>query len=203
MERQLIISIGREFGSGGHVVAEELAKRFGLPLYNTNILAEIAEHRKVDEKELAKFDEVPRSRLFARKVRGHSNSPSENLANLQFDYMKKMAEEGKSFVIVGRCAESVLKGNPALIPIFILADYDAKKLRVMRKLNLSAEDAKQRMRIEDFRRKSYHNYYCDVKWGDSRNYEICINSSTLGLEKTADLLEAYIRQRISGEKSEI
>ncbi len=195
MEKQLIISVGREFGSGGHVIAEELAKRFEIPLYDENLLVSIADENGLNHGELKKYDEKPKNRLFYRTVSGHSNSPQENVANIQFDYLKKMASEGKSFVIVGRCSETKLKEFPGLVSIFVLGDKQEKAKRVMEKYELTEDEAKQLMQREDWKRKSYHNYYCKGKWGDSRNYDFSINSSKLGIEKTTDIVEMFIRQR--------
>lgn len=197
MEKQLIISIGREYGSGGHVIAEALAQRFGLPLYDSNLLECVEAEKKVGQGTYGKYDEKPRSRLFYRTVKGYSNSPQENVARMQFDFLKKMAAEGKSFVVVGRCSEYVLKGFPALISVFVLGDFDCKQKRIMERYHLSPEEAKQRMKKEDWSRKSYHNYYCDGKWGDSRSYDLSINSSRLGVDKTVDMLEEYIKERMA------
>lgn len=193
--KQLVISIGREFGSGGHVIAEDLANRFGLKLYDKNILSEIAEWHGTDAEQFHKFDEVPKSKFLSRTVRGLSNSPEEIISEMQFNFIKRKAESGESFVIVGRCAETVLKGNPSLVSVFILADYDKKVQRVCEKYELSVREAQQLMKHTDKKRKSYHNLNCDIKWGDSRNYDLCINSSRLGLHDTADLIEEYVRRR--------
>ena len=120
----------------------------------------------------------------------------ENVANLQFDALRAMAEEGKSFAIVGRCSESILKDYDGLVSIFVLGDWEAKRERIMRLYNLSPEEAEHMMSRKDWERKSYHNYYCKGKWGDSRNYDLSINSSRLGVEGTVDLLETYIRARM-------
>lgn len=109
MKDQLIILVGREFGSAGHIIAEDLAKRFGLPYYDNNLLQHIAEEKELNHDTLKKYDERPKSRLFSRTLGEHSSSPEENVAQMQFDYFRQMAEEGKSFVIVGRCAETKLK----------------------------------------------------------------------------------------------
>lgn len=196
MERQLIISVGREFGSDGHVIAENLARRFELPLYDYNLLEHIAEERDITHEELKRYDEKPKSRLFSRTVRGHSNSIQEHVAQMQFDYLRQMERDGRSFVIVGRCAETILKGNPGLVTIFILGDMECKVKRVMEKYGLSEREAQQMCKKEDWERKYYHNYFCPGQWGDSRNYDLSVNSSRLGLEKTADMLERFIRTRM-------
>ena len=196
MGKQLIISVGREFGSGGHVIAEELASRFELPLYDNNLLEHIAEEKEISHESLKKYDERPKNRLFSRTVRGYSNSMQENLANMQFDYLKKKAAAGESFVIVGRCSETILKGFDGLVTIFVLGDPDVKAERIRKVYGVSEEEARRMMKREDWNRKSYHNYYCKGKWGDSRNYDFSINSSRLGIEKTVDMLENCIRARM-------
>ena len=193
MEKQLIISIGREFGSGGHVIAEALARKFALPLYDNNLLDHIAEEKNVGQEQLRKYDERPRNKLFSRTVRGYSNSMQENLANMQFAYLKKKAAAGESFVIVGRCSETILKGFDGLVTIFVLGDPDVKAERIRKVYGVSEEEARRMMKREDWNRKSYHNYYCKGKWGDSRNYDFSINSSRLGIDGTVTMLEEYIR----------
>ncbi len=196
MSEQLIISIGREFGSGGHAIGEILAEKFSLPLYDNNLLREITMAKELDLTELERYDEMPKRPLFSRSVRGYSNSPEENIAALQFDYLKSMAERGKSFVIIGRCSETVLKEFKSLISIFVLADYDCKIRRIKNKYILPHYEAELMIKQKDMARKAYHNNHSPVKWGDSRNYDITINSSRLGVEGTADMLEYYIRERI-------
>ena len=197
--RQCIISISREFGSGGHSIADTIADRFGLPMYDSNLLDNIAEEKNVDAAALRHHDEKPRYRLFTRTVKGYSSSMRENIAQMQFDYLRRLAQEGKSFVIVGRCSEYVLKEFPALISIFVMGDKQAKIERIMRVYQLSEDEARKMEARKDWERKSYHNYYCDVKWGDSRNYDLCINSSKLGHEGTIDMIESYIRARLAAK----
>ena len=195
MPQQLIISIGREYGSGGHEIAEELAERFGLHFYDKNLLKEIATEKNVDVNRLEKYDKLPRS--VSRKVRGFSNSPEENIANMQFEYLRKMAENGKSFVIVGRCSETVLRDYSCMISIFILADLSYKIDRISSQQGISREKAEILINRQNKKRKDYHNYYCLKKWGHSQNYDISINSSRLGIERTANILAGYIQERMS------
>ena len=195
MGKQLIISVGREFGSGGHEIAEMLAKKFDLKLYDKNLLQNIAQEKEVDAQKIEKYDEVPRNMLFSRTVKGYSNSMEENVAQMQFDYLKRKAKEGESFVVVGRCSEVILKDNPALISIFVVGDYDSKVERIMRVYKMSRPEAESFMVRQNKKRKGYHNYYCKEKWGDSRNYDITVNSSKLGEAETAELLVDYINKR--------
>lgn len=194
-QKQMIISIGREFGSAGHEIAEKLAERFSLPLYDYNLLREIAGEKKVNVANLEPYDEVPKKGFGSRTVRGYNNSPQENIAYMQFDFLKKKAKEGQSFVVVGRCAEEALKEYKGLITIFILGDMDTKIERIAKLHNLSEKQAKEMIIQQDKKRKAYHNYFCEGKWGDSRNYEFSINSSKLGLEVTVEVLEDYIKRR--------
>lgn len=196
MGKQFIISIGREYGSGGHAIAEDLAKRFNVPLYDSNLLEIIATEKHVDKDSLKAYDEVPRVKLFSRKVKGQSSSLEENVANMQFDYLRNKADQGESFIVVGRCSEYILKDYSCLISIFILGTKEAKIERIMRLFDLSEDDAIDKIERENFRRKMYHNYYCKGKWGDSRNYDFSINDSILGLEATADIIEDYVKKRI-------
>ena len=196
MEKQLIISVGREFGSGGHQIAEQLSERFGIKLYDNNLLLEIAEKNGGCAESIKKYDEAPKSRILSRTVRGYNNSPEDVVSELQFDYMRELAQNGESFVIVGRCAETVLKGHPALVSIFVLGDLDKKIERITEKYSISQKEAKSLMKTSDKKRKSYHNYHCDLHWGDSRLYEISINSSCLGIDRTVDILEQYIKERL-------
>lgn len=194
--KQIIISVGREFGSGGHAIAQELADRFGLQLYDSNLLQEIADNKNLNVQNLRKYDEKPKIKLFSRSVQGYSNSPEENIANIQFDFLREKANKGDSFVIVGRCAEEVLKNYSCMVSIFILGDLEKKIQRIVELYGIRENKAENMIIQNNKKRKSYHNHYCKGKWGDSRNYELSINSSRLGLEKTTDFIEHYIKERI-------
>lgn len=192
---QLIISVGREFGSGGHEIADKLSKHYNLPLYDHNLLREVAAQMNVNHDDLKEFDETKKNKLFSRTVRGMSSSPAHNVAQLQFDYLKKKAEAGESFVIVGRCAETVLKDNTSMVSLFILGDREVKAERVMKLYSKSKKEALDMMDDHDKYRKQYHNSHCPGKWGDSRNYELSINSSKLGVDETVKIIAAYIDAR--------
>ena len=196
MGKQVIISISREFGSGGRAVAERIAKDMGLKLYERNILDEMAKELNMKEGSFAHLDEMPKGFLMTRRVRGHSSSMEETIAQMQFDFIKKKAESGESFVVLGRCSEHVLKDFEGLISIFVLGNKEEKIKRVMEIYNLDRSEAISKMARHDKKRKQYHNNHCDNKWGDSRGYDLCINSSVMGIEKTTKFLEEYIKERI-------
>ncbi len=199
MSKQLLISVSREFGSGGREIAHILAKRFDINYYDRNLLDEIAEENSFNAEKLRKFDEKPRRLFFSRTSRGETNSPELIVANYQFDYLVKKANEGESFVIVGRCADEILSSYDGIIKLFILADEECKIKRIAESRNVNPDQAKSIMHRHDRKRKRYHNYYCTIKWGDSRGYDLSINTSRLGIEKTADFLEQYIRERFEIE----
>ena len=196
MKKQFIIAVSREFGSGGHDIAAALAQKFNLPLYGKNILEQIARERGFSIETLKSYDESPRNCFMSRRVKGFSNAPQDHVAQAEFDYLKAKAASGESFVVVGRCGDEVLKEHPGLIGIFVLADIPFKKARTMARNNVSEEGALELMARTDRRRKNYHNQYCRGKWGDCRNYDLCINSGKLGVEETAEYLARYIQARV-------
>lgn len=197
---QTIISVSREFGSGGHVIAEQIAKDHGLKFYDRKMLDEIANENNVQVEILEKYDEKPRNALLSRRVGTFSNSMEEILADMQFDFIRKKAESGESFVIVGRCAETVLSDYEGLISIFVTGNEDCKLRRVKEVYSLNDFDALAKMKRHDRKRKQYHNRHSSFKWGDSRHYDLCINSSKLGLDGTAAALEDYIKARMDMHK---
>lgn len=194
---QIIISVGREFGSGGRVIAEALAKKFEIPIYDRHLILEIAEKTGLAPEEIEKYNENPKHRLFSRSVRGYSNSIEDNIAEMQFKFIEDKAASGESFVVVGRCSETKLRKYAGLVSLFILGDADEKVKRVMDVYELSEEKARDLIDKKDRKRKRYHNYHCSGHWGDSRLYDLSINSSRLGIDRTVDMLEKYIRARMS------
>ena len=195
MEKQLIISVGREYGSGGHEIAEKLAMHYGIQLLDHNLLDEIAAKKNVKMDHLKDLDEKHKNPLSSRTVRGYSSSPEENMLYLQFDYLRDKADAGESFVIVGRCSETILKQCDSLVSIFILADRDKRIERIMRLYHLTESQAIKKIREKDTNRRRYHNSFCVGKWGDCKNYDLSLNSSKLGIDGSVKLLTEYIDKR--------
>lgn len=194
-EKQIIISIGREFGSGGHEIANKLAERLNLKLYDRNLLHDVANEHGMNAEELLPYDEAQKTVLASRTVRGFSNSNEKNIAEMQFKFLKQKAKDGESYVIVGRCAEEILKEFPCLVSLFVIADMNCRIERVQKIYNLTKDGAEEMIKKQDKARSKYHDKHCQGKWGDSKNYDLSINSSRLGIDGTFEMLAAYVNAR--------
>lgn len=192
--RQIIISIGREFGSGGHVVAENLAKHYNIPLYSKGLMEEIAKEGEYSKEFLEKYDEKPMNITFMpHSIAGGNLSFEQDVAIKQFNFLKKKADEEKeSFVVVGRCSDEVLAHNPNLISVFILGDIESKVKRVMDRDGVDEKTALAKMKKADKIRKTYHNFYCENKWGDSRGYDLCIKTGKISIDMATKLIIDYV-----------
>lgn len=188
MKEQIIVTIGREYGSGGHHIAQEIAEKLGVKLYDKELLEQMVRDSGYTKDDVEKYDEKPVNPFLSRKVRNYSNSIEEVMAEKVFDFIRDRAEEGESFVVVGRCSENVLRGNPNTVSVFVLGDMKDRLARIEKLYNLSESKAMLAIKKKDKLRKLYHNYYSDIKWGDSRGYHVSVNSSLLGIEGTVDML---------------
>lgn len=194
-KKQLIVSVSREFGSGGHRIAERIAEHFGIELYDANILSELANELGVEAEPLEEYDEKPFRISFNRTVRGFSTSQFKNVAELEFNFIKSRAEEGESFVIVGRCADAIL-AECDIMKIFVLGNEENKLDRIMGMYDITRDEAESMRKRVDARRRKYHNQYADTEWGETHSYDICISSDFLDIDGTADILCEYIEKRI-------
>lgn len=193
MSEQIIISIGREHGSLGHEIAVQLSENLGLELYDRDTLNRIAEEDStIDPKIMKKYDEKPRRWASYRTVAGYSNSLEDIVAEKVFDYEKKLADSGKSFIIVGRCAEYILQDYPGLVSVFIQADETAKVKHLMTARNKSEKEALREMHEVDRNRRRYHDHFTGSGWRDMNNYDLILNSSRLGLDGTINIIEEYV-----------
>jgi len=195
--KQIIIAIGREFGSGGHLVAKKLAEHYNIPLYSKELLDEVAKDGRYSKEVLERFDEKPMNFAFIPVPAGGTTiSLEQDIAIRQFNFIRKKAnEEKESFVIVGRCAEEILSDNPNMISAFILGDKDTKTKRVMEREGVDEKTALNMMKKMDKMRKVYHNFYCESKWGDSRTYDICIKIGKVDVDTATDMIIKYIDLR--------
>lgn len=193
MKKQIIVAIGREHGSGGHYIADLIARELGVKLYDKVSIEKEITSGGYSEELVSEMDEKPVNFFASRRIGRFSNSLELNVAEKTFAMLRSKAAEGESFVVIGRCGEQVLENNPNCISIFICGDPQFKLNRVMNKLGLNAEQAIEEIRNVDRSRKNYHNYYCDTKWGDARGYDLTVKSNVLGCERTAEMLVGYIR----------
>lgn len=193
MKKQIIVAIGREHGSGGHYIADLIARELGVKLYDKVSIEKEITSGGYSEELVSEMDEKPVNFFTSRRIGRFSNSLEVNVAEKTFAMLRSKAAEGESFVVIGRCGEQVLENNPNCISIFICGDPQFKLNRVMNKLGLNAEQAIEEIRNVDRSRKNYHNYYCDTKWGDARGYDLTVKSNVLGCERTAEMLVGYIR----------
>ena len=207
MSGNLIITIGRQSGSGGKKIGEMLAEKLGVKCYDKELLAQAAKHSGLCEELFEKHDERPTSSFLYSLVMdsysmgytatGYSDMPINHKIFLaQFDTIKKMADEGPC-VIIGRCADYALEDYPNVVSVFIHADLDARIRRIARLYDLTDAKAKDMIVKADKKRASYYNYYTNKKWSDSASYELCLNSSELGIEGTAKAIEQYVQLKES------
>ncbi len=193
-----IITIGRQFGSGGREIGEKVASHFGIPFFDNELLSRTAKESGFCEEMMEVHDERPTSSFLYNLVMdtysfGYNASSfvdmpiSHKIFLAQFDTIKKIASEGPC-VIVGRCADYALADNPDVINLFIYGDEANKIERVMKKYDLTYNKAKDMLVKRDKQRQSYYNYYSSKKWGRADSYDLCINSSMLGVEGTVNLI---------------
>lgn len=197
-----VITIGRQFGSGGREIGEKLAARFGIQCYDKELLTRAAKESGFCEEMLTNHDERPTNSFLYNLVMdtysfGYNTSAfvdmpiSQKVFLAQFDTIKKIASEGPC-VIVGRCADYALSDFKNSIHLFIYADEEAKVSRISRKYNVSEAKAKDMIIKKDKQRQSYYNYYSSKKWGRADSYDFCINSSLLGIDGTVRLISQCI-----------
>ncbi len=196
MEKQIIISISREYGSGGHEIGRKLAERLGLPFYDRNLLDEVAKRCGSDISELSVYDENPRHFFINERLGGYSNSPAEDIAELQFALLKSKAADSDSFVVIGRCSDELFDDMQGIrvLKIFISADWDEKVSRVVEKRSMDKNLAEKTILRHDKNRIIYHNHFCNHRWGDARSYDLSVNSSRLGIDGTVDMIFDYVQR---------
>ncbi|MDD6811772.1 MAG: cytidylate kinase-like family protein [Lachnospiraceae bacterium] len=199
-----IITIGRQFGSGGREIGEKLAEHFGIKFYDKELLSRAAQESGFCEEMIQSHDERPTNSFLYNLVMdtysfGYNSSSfvdmpiSHKIFLAQFDAIKKIAKEGPC-VIVGRCADYALSDYQNCLNIFIHADEQTKIKRIMSRFSdiTSEQKARDMMNKKDKSRQSYYNYYSSKKWGRADSYDLSINSGILGIEGTVKLLIQYI-----------
>ena len=202
-----VITIGRELGSGGKAIGETMARELGIPIYDRRLILMAAQESGLNPTVFKNADEVSSRGLMSHIMRGlaspfasfsslYNNSVSnESLFMVQADIIRKKAEN-ENCIIVGRCSDYILRNHPRHFSIFVRASYDDRVQFIQERKNITASEAKDLIERTDAIRSDYHNFYAETNWGDSHAYDICVNSSILGLEGTAQFLLKFVRQAL-------
>ena len=206
MTSNLIITIGRQSGSGGKEIGQKVAEKLGVKCYDKELLAMAAKESGLCEELFQSHDEKPTksflyslvmdSYSFGYTSSGYMDMPINHKIFLaQFEAIKALADR-EPCVIVGRCADYALEDYPNRVSIFVTGDDKAKIKRLAERNNVTEAKAKEIMMKTDKERSSYYNYYSSKKWGDVRSYDLCVNSSVLGIEGTVDLIIYFANAKL-------
>ena len=195
----LIITIGREFGSEGQFVGAELAKRLGVNIYDKELLQQAAKESGFCEEIFENHDEKPTNSFLYSLVMDTYSANGYSTASFldmplnhkvflaQFETIKKIAER-ESCIIIGRCADYALADHPNCINVFIKADMDFRIKMVAKRMNITENKARDMIYKQDKQRASYYNYYTSKKWGDAKSYDLCLDSSKLGIDGCVEMI---------------
>ena len=207
-----VITIGRQFGSGGREIGEKLAQAYDIKYYDKELIARAAKESGFCEEMIQNHDERPTNSFLYNLVMdtysfGYNSSSfvdmpiSHKVFLAQFDTIKKIAKE-EPCIIVGRCADYALSDLPNVLNLFIYGDEECKIKRIRERFSdiTSNEKAREMMIKKDKQRQSYYNYYSSKKWGRADSYDLCINSSILGIEGTVKLIIQYIEDYEAARK---
>lgn len=193
----MIITIGRQHGSSGREIARLLAEKLNYKCYDKEIVDEAANHSDFSRDLIDAFDEK-RMPAFILHAGGYGLNENFRLnmqvVSAQFEAMRNIAEKGNC-IFVGRCADYILRDHDDLISVFILGDMDERLKCLERRQGLDEVEARKKIKEVDKDRSSFYRYYSDQTWGDAQNYDMCINSSKLGVEGTVQVILDYIKAR--------
>ncbi len=198
MKHPVIITIARQFGSGGHEIGRRLAEKLGIPCYDKELLIHAAQESGLSEEVVAYFDEKPTSSLLYTLSTGAFSMSDSGIMNYtmpvnqqvfqaQFDAIRALSEKG-ACVIVGRCADYVLQNYPYLVSVYIHADLDSRIARVSEHDGITPQEAKTRIARSDKKRANYYNFYSGKKWGTAAHYDMCINTHAVSYKNAVDLI---------------
>ena len=204
MNKNFVINIGRQLGSGGRSIAAILAQHYGITAYDRNLIELAAKEsglsqeffENADEKKSHGFFHSIFSNRAAANALGSNDSYLSNdaLFKVQSDIIRDLAER-ESCIIVGRCADYILRDHPRHINLFFTANLEDRIARMASEKGITAEQAEELIEKADRRRADYYNYYSGKTWGAAESYDLCINTSHLGFEGTAEMLKEYIDNR--------
>ncbi len=200
MSEKVILTIGRQFGSGGHEIGEKIAKKLGVKFYDKELLKLVAKESGLCEKVLESYDEKPTNSLLYSivmdiypSVMYSGPTIDQQIYQATYDAIRKLSED--SCVIVGRCADYTLRDCPELVSVFIHASTDFRAARIAAEYQVSEAKAKDMLIKTDKKRASYYNFQSEKKWGAASSYNLCLESSSLGIDGSVDLIMDYIRYR--------
>ena len=191
-----IITISRAFGSGGHTIGQEVAKRLGIPFYDKELVDEVAKQSGFHAdfiKEAGEYAPVSSSFLFSIAVSPnplstmHTMSMADHLFVYQTNVIRNLAEKGPC-VIVGRCADYILREREDALHVFIHADMAYRAERIVRLYGETKQTPDKRLAEKDNKRKVYYKHYTNRNWGDAQNYHLCLNSGLIGIDKCTDII---------------
>jgi len=192
----MIITIGRQFGSGGKEIGEKVAQKLGYAFYDKELLTMAAEEQGFSAATMQHYDEKPTGSLIyslymTGAATGENLPLNQQLAFAQFNVIRKVAQ-ADNCVIMGRCADYVLRDHPGLVSVFVHSDIERRVSRVMERANMNAEQARQAIKKTDRRRSSYYNYFTDRNWGGVDNYDLSVDSGRVGVEGAVELIAKFI-----------
>ncbi len=205
MAVKTIVTVGRQYGSGGRYVAKLLAEKLGIPYYDKELMAEVSRDSGICKELLDEHDEKnTRSFLFSMM----SGSPAfgdnssmymdmplnHRIFLAQFDTIRRLAGEGPC-VIVGRCADYVLRDEPHTLNVFIKASKESRIERMIRYYGTDPLKAEEVLKKADKQRAAYYNYYATNNWGDVDNYDLCVDTGTLGIDGAVDMIAKCVEIR--------
>lgn len=206
MDKRVIINIGRQLGSGGHDIGRMLALDFNAKYYDRELLnlaakesgfsAEFFEQNDEKKGFLRSFLQLPFSIIHNGANFYQNNFSQEGLFKFQSDAIRKAAGEG-SCVFLGRCADYVLRDFPNVVNVFVTASIDFRIRQVMDKQNVSKEEAQRIIEEGESERAAYYDYYTGKKWGHATSYDLCIDSSVLGLVETEKFIAEFVRAKLN------
>ena len=200
-----IITIGRQYGSAGHSIGKILADDLGIKYYDKELLEHAANDSGICKELFEHHDEKPTNSFlyslvmdtysFGYSSAGFTDMPMNHKIFLaQFDAIRSIADKGPC-VIVGRCADYVLKDRPNTISVFVKAEMQSKVERAVKYYGVDPQKAEDRIRKADKQRASYYNYYATATWGDVNNYDLCVDTGKLGVEGTVELIARFVELR--------
>lgn len=185
-----VITISREFGSGGRTIGKKVAEELGIPCYDSELLQKIAEESGFDVNYIKDAGEYAPGGFLASAFshRGAGPNNADYLWEIQYKIITELAEKGPC-VIVGRCADYILRDKADCLKVFVHADLSFRADRIVKEYGERDVSPEQRLKDKDKRRAAYHRFYTDMKWGHAQNYDITLNSGTLGIDKCVAIIK--------------